>query len=243
MKTPQKDRLTAAAITSAAVLAMFLGLFTAKINWTPDNPPPTPDREETDLLFEPELMDLGEETPQTKSQAAPAIKGKPNPASENKVKTPERLPAKNKNPKPQQPDAASTLESKLKKEKEAAEQKEAKQATSSLASKFSKTNGTTDGKTATSDGAGAQGIGVSGDARGRTFISCPKPDVSLRHKTVVKVNIAIDAEGRVTEATASGSADMTLRRKCEAAAMQARWSPKKGAASTRGSITFTITPH
>ena len=111
--------------------------------------------------------------------------------------------------------------------------KERQKATSSVANKFAPHNGSTEGSDKGTSGAGGTGVGVSGNAHGRSFISCPKPDVALRHKTIVTVNVVIDAAG-------SGSAD--IRRKCEAAARQARWSAKKGATSTRGSIRFTITP-
>lgn len=120
--------------------------------------------------------------------------------------------------------------------------KERQKATSSVANKFSHRNGAVEGTDKGTSGAGGTGVGVSGNAHGRSFISCPKPDVALRHKTIVTVNVVIDAEGKVVEATAKGSADASIRRKCEAAARQARWSAKKGATSTRGSITFTITP-
>ncbi|MDE6423412.1 MAG: hypothetical protein K2K95_08340, partial [Muribaculaceae bacterium] len=63
-----------------------------------------------------------------------------------------------------------------------------------------------------------------------------------RHKTIVTVNVVIDAAGKVIAASSTGSDDANIRRKCEAAAKQARWSAKKGASTTRGSITFTITP-
>ena len=91
-------------------------------------------------------------------------------------------------------------------------------------------------------GAGGTGVGISGSARGRTFLGCPKPDVALRHKAVVKVNVVIDASGKVVSASASGSADASIRRKCEQAARGARWTEKKGVSETRGTITFTITP-
>lgn len=77
---------------------------------------------------------------------------------------------------------------------------------------------------------------------GRQFLGCPLPDVELAHKTTVTVSIIVDADGHVTSATASGAATRAIRKKCEQAAMQARWSAKKGATSTRGTLTFTIIP-
>ena len=144
--------------------------------------------------------------------------------------------------KPVQKEITQKKESPVQKEEPSITDKERQKATSSVANKFAPKNGQTEGSDKGTSGAGGDGVGVSGNAHGRTFISCPKPDVALRHKTIVTVNVVIDAEGKVIEASATGSADATIRRKCESAARQARWSAKKGASTTRGSITFTITP-
>lgn len=85
-------------------------------------------------------------------------------------------------------------------------------------------------------------MGITGNASGRTFKGCPKPDVTLRNKTTVTVSVVIDADGNVTSAKASGGSSAAIRRACEQAARGAKWSAKKGAGETRGSITFTITP-
>lgn len=198
---------------------------------------------EEELFIEPELVELGEQEAVNHDQPAPAVKGEPKPAPveqpEVKVAAPE--------PKPQTPPAPKVAtqkkESSMKTPPESANAKEVKEATSALASKFSSKNGNPSGNDAAgASGVGGTGIGIAGSAHGRTFQGCPKPDVTLRHKTVVKVNVVIDADGRVTEATATGSADASIRRKCEAAARAARWSPKSGAAPTRGTLTFTISP-
>lgn len=67
-------------------------------------------------------------------------------------------------------------------------------------------------------------------------------NVELTNKTVVVVDITVNEEGAVTSASARGSASSVIRRKCEQSALQARWSKKRGAGDTRGTITFTITP-
>ncbi len=247
MKREDKDRAIAAGLTFFVALILLLVLFFGGISFdrqmlaessTPELMPV-----EEELFIEPELVDLGEEASVNQnSKPAPSLKGEPAPAPEDHVEIVE--PGVKPDPvvKPVVKEVTQKKESKVQKEEPSLTDKERQKATSSVANKFAPKNGQTEGSDKGTSGAGGEGVGVSGNANGRSFISCPKPDVALRHKTIVKVNVVIDAEGKVIEATATGSADANIRRKCEAAAKQARWSAKKGATSTRGSITFTITP-
>ncbi len=246
MKKEDKDRAIAAGLTFFIALVILLVLFFGGITFdrqllaessTPEIMP------EEELFIEPELVELGEETSvNNHSKPAPSLKGEPEPAQEDQVEIVE--PGEKPDPvvKPVAKEVTQKKESKIQKEEPSITEKERKKATSSVANKFAPKNGQTEGSDKGTSGAGGEGVGVSGNAHGRTFISCPKPDVALRHKTIVTVNVVIDADGKVIEASATGSADASIRRKCEAAARQARWSAKKGATSTRGSITFTITP-
>ena len=247
MKKEDKDRAIAAALTFLVTLVLLLVLFFGGISFdrqelaessTPELLPP-----EEELFIEPELVDLGEETSVNhNTKPAPSLKGEPEPAPEDHAEIVD--PGEKPDPvvKPVQKEITQKKESPVQKEEPSITDKERQKATSSVANKFAPKNGQTEGSDKGTSGAGGDGVGVSGNAHGRTFISCPKPDVALRHKTIVTVNVVIDAEGKVIEAAATGSADATIRRKCEAAARQARWSAKKGASTTRGSITFTITP-
>lgn len=240
-----KDRIIAAVLTFGVTLLLLLLLFYGSVSFerqemakasTPELMEP-----EEDLFIEPELVELGEENAVNHDKPAPAVKGEPDPAPEDHAEIIE--PGPKPEPAPPKPKLnTQKKESTVKATEPSQTEKEKQKATSTVANKFSKNNGAVEGTDKGTSGAGGTGVGVSGNAHGRTFISCPKPDVALRHKTVVKVNVVIDAEGKVIEASASGSADISIRRKCEAAAKKAKWSAKKGATSTRGSITFTITP-
>lgn len=243
----KKDRVIAAALTMLAALVLLLVLFFGGVSFdrqllVESSTPEIAAEEETFIV--PELLDLGEETsaPSKVNTPAPTAKGEPDPAPEEHLEIVEPGPSPKPVEKPVVKEVTQKKESKVKREEPSQTDKERQKATSSVAGKFAPRNGSVEGEDKGTSGAGATGVGVSGNARGRSFISCPKPDVVLRHKTVVTVNVVIDAEGKVTEASATGSADASIRRKCEAAARQARWSAKKGATSTRGSITFTITP-
>lgn len=243
MKRYDKDRAIAAFLTFLVALAILLTLFFGGISWNRQAlaEASTPEIMDEEVFIEPELVELGEENAVNHDKPAPAMKGEPDPAPEDKAEIIE--PGPKPEPAPPKPKLnTQKKESKMKVEEPSQTDKERQKATSSVANKFSHRNGAVEGTDKGTSGAGGTGVGVSGNAHGRSFISCPKPDVALRHKTIVTVNVVIDAEGKVVEATAKGSADASIRRKCEAAARQARWSAKKGATSTRGSITFTITP-
>lgn len=246
-KREKKDSALAAGITFLAAMLILAMLFLCGLHFDrsllaqASIPEPALEDEEEELFIDPELLDLGEENATITDAPAPAFQGEPEPAEEDHAEVVEPGPS----PKPTPPVAkpiTQKKESPVKATEPSATDKERKRATSSVAKGFSGRNGVPDGKAAESVGAGGSGVGISGNARGRTFISCPSPDVALRHKTVVVVNIVVDASGHVTSASASGSASAEIRRKCEQAARRARWTEKKGAGETRGTLTFTITP-
>ena len=152
------------------------------------------------------------------------------------------MPGKNKKPAPPvEKNVASKRESAVKSTEPTLSEEEKKRVTSKVAKGFRSRNGVTDGANA-ANGAGGSGTGIRGIASGRSFKGCPKPDVALRHKVTVTVNVVIDSEGRVISARAKGGADASIRRACEQAARGARWSAKAGAPDTKGTITFSITP-
>lgn len=246
-KSEKKDNAIAAVVTFVVTLIILLILFFGSLGFdralsaASSIPETAPEEEEEELFIDPDLLDLGEENAVSNDAPAPAFKGEPEPAEEDKAEVVE--PGENPKPAPPVPKPITRQkESPVKATEPKITDKERSKATSTVAKGFSGRNGVEDGKASESVGSGGTGIGVAGNARGRTFLSCPKPDVTLRHKTIVTVNIVVDAAGRVTSASATGSASADIRRKCEQAARQARWTEKKGAGETRGTITFTITP-
>jgi hypothetical protein len=241
----KKDKAWAVLVTLGVSLLILLILIYGALTFNPEltrtDPTAQLQEEEEEFFIEPELLELGEDEAVSQDAPAPAVKGEPEPAEEeNPIVV---VPDKNPKPAPQiEKPITQKKESSVKATTPPKTDKERKKATSAVAKGFSGRNGVADGKNADRSGSGGAGVGISGNARGRTFISCPKPDVALRHKTVVVVNIVVNAAGNVISAHASGSADAGIRRKCEQAAMRARWSEKKGAGETRGTLTFTITP-
>lgn len=241
-----KDRIIAAGITFLAVLIILLLLFTGGMSYqraelARESTPELMPEPEEDLFIEPEILAIqGEPDAVNNDAPAPVEQGEPVKAEKEVTKIIE--PGDNPKPAPQiEKKITQKAESPVKATNPPATDEEKSQVASAMANKFSGKNGTPGGKTG-SNGSGGTGIGVSGTANGRQFMGCPAPEVSLRHKTTVKVSVVIDATGKVISASASGSADASIRRACEQAARSARWSAKAGAGETRGSITFTITP-
>lgn len=242
----RRDSLIAAIVTFLAIALMLAWLFLAtlrydeKIAASSENP----QLEEEEIFLDPELLlqndkTIGEPDAYSKDTPAPEIKGEPAPAQVEQPHT--VITGENSEPSPEQTLIASTTESPVQ-TTPADKKKEEEKVATSMAGKFSSKPGAIEGKFDSPGGSDGVGSGVTGKMSGRQFLGCPLPDVSLSHKTTVTVSITVDAEGKVMTATASGAATREIRKKCEQAAMQARWSAKKGASSTRGSITFTIIP-
>ncbi len=240
----KKDRLTAAlctllfaALTIGILLATHLSIDIAS---EPEKKKPELIAIEEEIFIEPKLLNLGEKDATANDEPAPVQQGEPEPAPKDNDRLVE--PGKNPKPAPQKPKLVSSKkESPVKTTEPSATKQERSKITSSMAKGFSGQNGQVNGKNGSS-GSGGEGAGVRGFARGRVFRGCPKPDVTLQRKVTVSVTVTVDEQGNVTSATAQGGASASIRRACERAARQARWSPKKGAGETRGTITFTITP-
>lgn len=244
---PDRDTLVALAVTvlfaaTTVCVLLFTNLSTtlreAARSSTPEISMEIP---EEDTFVEPEILrDLGEENSKVQDAPAPAVKGDPKPDVKDNAQ--KREPGKNPKPAPpEEKKITENKESQVKADEPSLTDEERKRVTSTVAKGFEGKNGANTGKPGTS-GSGGSGTGISGVASGRTFKGCPKPDVALRHKTTVVVNVTIDAAGNVTSARAKGGAPAYIRSACEAAARGAKWSAKPDSPSTSGTITFTITP-
>lgn len=244
-KTRKKDSIIAGLITFAVVAVLLLWLMFTSLAY--DNrmaSAENPQLEAEELFLDPELLleqnkSIGNPESEATDAPAPEVKGLPAPSVEEQdhtVKVGDGTPVSS-----EQKLITSSAESAV--DNAAAERKkEEEKVASSMAGKFKSNPGLTSGKFDSPGGSEGTGSGVAGKMSGRQFLGCPLPDVELTHKTTVTVSITVDAEGRVTSATASGAATRSIRKKCEEAAMKAKWSAKEGAASTRGTITFTIIP-
>lgn len=242
----RRDSLIAAFVTFVAVGLILVWLLVATLHYderiaaTTENP----QLEEDEIFLDPELLlethnIIGEPDITNQDAPAPEIKREPVPAPVEQPHT--VVTGENTEPSPEQTLISSEKESAV--ETAASnKKKDDEKVASSMAGKFSSKPGSVQGKFDSPGGSDGVASGVTGKMSGRRFLGCPLPDVVLSHKTTVTVSITVDADGKVTSATASGAASRDIRKKCEQAAMQAKWSEKKGATSTRGSITFTIIP-
>lgn len=241
-----RDSIIAALVTLLAVGLLLVWLLVASLRYDDRLAASSrnPELEEDEIFLDPELLleqhkDAGEPDAVANDAPAAPIKGEPAPAPEEHPKT--VVSADNPSPSPEQELISSNQESPVQTVAPDHKKEEEKVATS-MAGKFGAKPGSVTGKFESTGGSDGVASGVTGKMAGRKFLGCPLPDVSLAHKTTVTVSITVDADGNVLSATASGAATRDIRRKCEQAAMKARWSAKKGAPSTRGSITFTIIP-
>lgn len=244
-KNERRDSIIAAFVTFLAIGAILVWLLVATLRYdeklaSADNP----QLDEDEVFLDPELLlenkqSIGEPDATVKDTPAPEIKGEPAPAPVEQPHT--VVSSESKTPSPDHTLIAQKAESPVQTAAPEKKKEEEKVATS-MAGKFNSKPGSVQGKFESTGGSDGAGSGVTGKMSGRQFLGCPLPDVALSHKTTVTVSITVDADGKVMTATASGAATREIRKKCEQAAMQAKWSPKKGAASTRGSLTFTIIP-
>lgn len=243
-KQNKKDSIIAACVTFGVALIVLLILFFGTIGYDSRDlaAASTPEISLDEELIEPEILqELGEENATADDEPAPAYKGEPEPApEENTVQT---TPGKNPEPAPPvEKKVTQTKESPVKATEPTVSEEEKKKVTS-MKGKFSSNNGATSG-TSGSSGAGGAGVGKSGSADGRSFIDCPTPQVSVPRAVTVVVSVVINAEGTVTKANvkSGSSASDDVKRRCEQAALRAKWSKKKDAPLTKGTITFRITP-
>lgn len=243
MRRENKDRMIAACGTALLTGLLLLVLFTGSIGWDRAvlSAVSIPEEQSDEELFiDPELIDLGELENEKTDAPAPSENGEP-----EKAETDNREPIeRGENPKPApavEKKVTQTHESPVKATEPSQSEKERKKVTSKVANSFSGKNGNPEGRPG-GKGSGDTQTGVAGNARGRTFLGCPKPVVELSRKVVVTVDITVDEDGRVVSASARGSGNTEIRRKCEQSARRARWSKKPGSGQTPGTITFTITP-
>lgn len=244
------DRIIAAVITAVIASLILIALFMSGMSFERDalsqNTSTEQPMEEEEFFIEPLPLveDPGEPDPEVAdagAQEAPAEQGEPDPApvDNNKIV----VNGENDKPAPQRPKPITqTKPSPVKVTEPKKTDKPESRVTSKVASGFAGKNGAVDGKPG---GQGTGGVGTSavkGSSRGRGFISCPKPNVSLKQKVVIVVNVTINENGNAISARATGSAERYLRVACEQAALKSKWDPKKGAGNVQGVITFTITP-
>lgn len=245
MDVAKRDRLTAMGVTAVTTILMLLLLLLTGLHYDERlSKSENPEWEEEEVFLDPGILltpekSVGEPDAVVQDSPAQEIKGEPEPAETEQPHT--VTTGENTEPAPEHQLVTQKEESPVSNAASNRKKEEEKVATS-MAGKFREKSGSTAGKFDSAGSSDNAGSGVTGRMSGRQFLGCPLPDVALTHRTTVTVSITVDATGKVLSATASGAATRAIRKKCEEAAMQARWSAKKGADSTRGTITFTIIP-
>ncbi len=241
----RKDSLIAGLVTFLFVALLLLWLLFTSLHYDSRLASTSnPELEEEELFLDPELLleqnkTIGNPETDNHDTPSPEVKGEPVPSPVEETHTVHS--GKSETVTAEQQLVASNVESAVE-NAASSKKKDEEKVASSMAGKFSSNPGSVAGKFDSASGSDGSGSGVTGKMSGRQFLGCPLPDVELTQKTAVTVSITVDADGNVTSATASGAATRAIRKECEEAALKAKWSAKKGAASTRGTITFTIIP-
>lgn len=227
----------AGGVTALTGVLLFLWLYFGSTGWSGADLASlsTPETGSDEVFIEPELLTAGEEESRVQTAPAEAPKGDPQAASKVEAKPKETVREKRAERRVEKEKSAEP-----KREPSVSEQ-ERRQAREATAGAFAGKNGERSGPEGAT-GAGGRGAGVTGYAEGREFLSCPKPTVTLRNRTTVRVSVKVDAEGRVVYARAKSGGNASLRRSCEQAALMARWRAKPGAPTAAGTLTFTLLP-
>lgn len=243
--TERKDSMIAWVVTFLFVAVLLLWLMFTSLHYDARLAATSnPELEEEEIFLDPELLleenkSVGNPESTEHDTPAPEVKGNPVPAPVEETHTvhvgeSETVSAEQQLVTAKEESVVENAASNKKKDEE--------KVASSMAGKFKTNSGSVAGKFDSATGSDGSGSGVAGRLSGRQFLGCPLPNVELTHKTTVVVSITVDAAGKVTSAAASGAAPASIRKKCEEAAMKAKWSAKEGATSTRGTLTFTIIP-
>lgn len=247
----KKDSAIAAGVTMGATLLLLLLLFTCGLRQDRSESARTSTAgimtEEEDMFIEPELLvapDAGSETDRAdEAREAPPVAGEPDPAPKEQT----RPKLKNDNPdkqrtRPKEELVAEKRPSDVKTRPAVSD--EERRRVESMKGKFkSDNNGSRRGKEADAAGDGTDGVGTTGSVAGRKMLSCPSSKVRVSQRSVVRVNITVDATGACTHAKAVSGGTPNLRSVCEGWARRSRWTPRQGAKPASGTITFTITPN
>lgn len=249
----RKDAIIAAAVTFMVALLLLLLLFFKGLRYDREALAETsiPEMQDDEEIFlEPEILVVGNEGESEldePEEAAPQPPGEPDPVEE--VEQPKQV-VKNLEPPKEEP--VSTKPKLVAQEKTESDVKtstpkvsaEEEQRIASMQGKFkSDNNGARNGQEGAVASTGGNGVSTSGTLKGRSMLSCPKKKVQLNAKTTVTVNVTVDANGNVTNASfKSGGGSATLRQQCVEMARGSKWTAQPGAAPATGTITFTITP-
>lgn len=249
-KNIDPEQITAAIATLIAILLLIVVLMVVKINTTPPapaEPQPQPPVLAADDMEEEEFVDAVledqgvEDATDTQADALPSGEPEQSPTPVNKqvVNGPAKEPTKsNENLVSQK--TTSPVETTPASKKDSPDSK----ISSNVKNAFSPHNGLESGKPQSS-GTGGESIGAaSGNVNGRDFLGCePAPKVRLTGPVTVIVDIVVDENGKVIEASyRSGTSDTSIRNACVRASYNARWTAKKGSKRTPGTLTWRLKP-
>lgn len=243
----KRESVFAAAVTFVAALAILILLFVLTVGddrsaLSQSSIPELQDDEEVYLepeLFEPALPGDPEAADENHGETEPLPSGLPDEGEESKsVAVPSENPAPDGSNK--QPLVGADKPSDVKSNPNTLSKEEQER----LAKAKEKTwKSPANGDTGATDGNGTViptgTLSGKGNA-GRTMTFCNNDKISFTGKVTIKVNVTVNAEGRVTQADAVSGGSDKQRAECVKRAKNSRWTPLPGATPAKGTITFTI---
>lgn len=201
--------------------------------------------QEEEIFLDAELMNLGETKQIIDNDPAPKLQGEPEYSDTPSEQLIERGENQTQSLQPQQVTQAD--ESNLQTTQPPATEQQESRISSSMRDRFNRPNGNNEDATANTNGSGGTGIGKTGNLKGRTFLGCSNPSISITKEVTVVVRITVNENGIVTNASflsdnGPGAGNKRLRNACVNASKQAKWSAKKGVATQTGTITWHLKP-
>lgn len=201
--------------------------------------------EEEEIFLEPELMNLGEPESMLNDEPAPRLQGEPEFSETPSDELVERGESQTPTTQPRQ--VTQTTESSVQATTPTATEREESRISTSVRNSFNRQNGDQSGTSQNANGSGGTGIGKIGNIKGRTFLGCGNPAITIAKEVTIVVRVTVDENGNVTSASfksdsGPGAGNKRLRDACVQASRNAKWSAKKGTASQTGTITWRLKP-
>lgn len=240
----RKDKIIAATTTAVVAIIILLFLLFSSIGQSIEELIAQQDlSQEEEIFIEPELMNLGETEQIRDNEAAPKIQGTPQHSETPSQELIEQ--GESSTPSIQARQITQTDESQVQTTPPPATEQESR-ISSAMRDRFNRPNGN-ENASSNENGSGNSGIGKTGNLKGRTFLGCSNPSISISKEVTIIVRITVDENGNVTNASfmsdsGPGAGNKRLRDACVKASKNAKWSAKKGTATQTGSITWHLKP-
>lgn len=241
----KKDKLIAVIATFIVAIVILIVLFFSYIGEDIQEFIAQNDiQQEEEIFLDADLLNLGEIIEHQDNSPAPKLQGEPQKSETSNEELVE--PGINDNSNLEVLQVTQQSENDLQTVVPQKTEQQESQINSVMRNRFNSSSGNTN-ETANTNGSGGNGIGATGNLKGRTFLGCSSPIISISKEVTIIVRISVNENGVVTDASfmsdsGPGAGNRQLRNACVKASRNAKWSAKKGVASQTGTITWHLKP-